>query len=79
MILLELTNLFASLRDKGAGQEANQADCSSAHCSYPAAKDVGEDADDGRAEEDHPHGEWAHPCCRRKTRSMNEEIWHNKL
>lgn len=50
------------LRDEGAGQEAHQADGGAPHGSDPAAQNVGEDADDGRAEEDHPHGERAHPC-----------------
>lgn len=71
----ELTNIFVSIRDKGAGKEADQADSSATHCGNPAAKDVGEDADDGRAKEDHPHGEGAHPRCRRhrgKARDRNE-------
>lgn len=50
------------LRDEGAGQEAHQADGGATHSSDPAAQNVCEDADDGRAEEDHPHGERAHPC-----------------
>lgn len=68
----ELTNLFASLRDKGAGQEADQADCSATDCSNSAAEDVGEDADNGRAEENHPHGERAHPRCKRHREKARE-------
>lgn len=45
------------LRDKGAGQEAHQANGSAAHGGDPAAQNVCEDTDDGRAEEDHPYGE----------------------
>lgn len=75
---------MSSLRDKGAGQQADQADRSAAHCCNPAAEDVGEDADDGRAEEDHPHGEGAHPRCRRhreETARANEPIQkpHDRL
>lgn len=68
----ELTNIFASLRDKGAGQEADQADSSAAHCGNSAAEDVGEDADNGRAKEDHPHGEGAHQRCRRHRGTARE-------
>lgn len=53
-----------SLRDKGAGQEAHQADGGTTHGCDPAAQKVCEDADDGRAEKDHPHGERAHPRCK---------------
>lgn len=53
-----------ALPDEGAGQEADQAHRTAGHRRHPAAEDVGEDADDGRAEEDHAHGEGAHPGCR---------------
>lgn len=60
-----------SLRDEGAGQEAHQADGGSAHSRGPAAQDVCEDADDGRAEEDHPHGERAHPRCKTRKQKLS--------
>lgn len=50
-----LTLLFSSLRDKRAGQEANQANSGASNSGDPAAENVCEDADDGRAEKDHPH------------------------
>lgn len=55
------TRVGAYLRDEGAGQEAHQADGGAAHGGDPAAQNVCEDTDDGRAEEDHSHGEGAHP------------------
>lgn len=57
-----MINFLTSLLDEGAGQEADQADSSTTYCSNPAAEDVCEDADNGGAKEDHPHGEGAHPC-----------------
>lgn len=68
--------ICVSLPDKGGGQEPHQADSSAAHCSDPAAQDVGEDADDGRAKEDHPHGKGAHQrCSRHREKAREEDEW----
>lgn len=66
----QLHSVRSSLRDEGAGQEAHQADGSTTHGRDPAAQDVCEDADDGGAEEDHAHGERAHPRCKTQKQKL---------
>lgn len=48
---------------EGAGEEPDESDGSSQGCCGPAADAVSEDAHDGRAEENHAHGQRANPCC----------------
>lgn len=58
----ELDGPSAALLGEGAGEESDEGDGSSRGCRGPAADAVGEDADDGRAEKNHAHGQGADPC-----------------
>lgn len=50
-----------SLLGEGAGEEPDEGDGSSQGCCGPAADAVSEDAHNGRAEENHAHGQGANP------------------
>lgn len=50
-----------ALLGEGAGEEPDEGDGGSHGRRGPAADAVGEDADDGRAEKNHPHGQGANP------------------
>lgn len=76
-VVMSWRHFTVSLLNKGAGYEADQADRSATDCGDSAAEHVGEDADDGRAEEDHPHGQGTHPCCRRHREKMEKKRWVN--
>lgn len=51
-----------ALLGEGAGEEPDEGDGGSHGRRGPAADAVGEDADDGRAEKNHSHGQGSDPC-----------------
>lgn len=49
---------------KRTRKESNKPYCSSNNSYFSTAKQVGEYADYWGTEEDHPHRQRAHPCCK---------------